>query len=225
MADTKRSSNTASWSRRILGFLIGLFGAAAILGVFFKIIKWDHYEIFMVVGFIGEAAAFVVMGLLELFSPSSEKGEAPEKAPDAAPVDTVAREAADEVVAELTTTMHRMVEEQVNENLSRMMLALARTTKQFSSDMHALGNEMQEARQTIEEMRGELEHVVTDELERDAEALGHGMRQLSSSVASTGALVETMQADLERMSRHFSGFNHPPSPTTDPSSVNGRTHQ
>ena len=41
----------------VLGFFIGIFGAMAILGVFFKILKLPYFEIFMVIGFVGEAVA------------------------------------------------------------------------------------------------------------------------------------------------------------------------
>src|SRR6056297_133147 len=70
--------------KKVLGFFIGIFGALAILGVFFKILKYPNWELFMQLGFIGEAAAFVIMGSLELgqafMMDTPEKGEAPASA-------------------------------------------------------------------------------------------------------------------------------------------------
>ena len=57
----------------ILGFFIGIFGAMAILGVFFKILKLPYFVIFMVIGFVGEAAAFVIMGVFSLIGSFSAK--------------------------------------------------------------------------------------------------------------------------------------------------------
>src|SRR5690554_4820588 len=52
----------------ILGMFIGIFGALAILGVFFKIANYPGWEVMMAIGFIGEAGAFIVMGIFAMIA-------------------------------------------------------------------------------------------------------------------------------------------------------------
>ncbi|MEM9667090.1 MAG: hypothetical protein AAF970_19340, partial [Bacteroidota bacterium] len=70
MAETQ--SKGAARLNGLIGLLVGIFGALAILGVTAKILKWDSllgfdYNTVIMVGFMGEAAAFVAMGLLAFF--------------------------------------------------------------------------------------------------------------------------------------------------------------
>ena len=69
------ASQSNPWKARfpyIIGFaglLIGVFGAFAIYGVYAKIEHWDGYKFYMQIGFMGEMAALVLMGLIGMVKP------------------------------------------------------------------------------------------------------------------------------------------------------------
>ncbi len=50
----------------VLGFLMGVFGATAIIGVLFKFAEFPHFMPVMLIGFGGEAAVLLCMGVLYL---------------------------------------------------------------------------------------------------------------------------------------------------------------
>lgn len=196
----------------VLGLLIGLFGALAILGVFFKIAKYPNYEIFMAVGFFGEAAAFVIMGLFSLINGfSGKRGEEGRAAGDGAAVPAMSgaafeealREASDELRGELRT----LVRQGFAQNLQTLTEAVRRDVELFGEEMRELGTEMQNARHSVHAMRMELDRVASGQLPADAEQLGRGMRQLADGMADAGAAVEQMRADLREMALRFHAFN------------------
>ncbi|MDX1741726.1 MAG: hypothetical protein R3178_10545 [Rhodothermales bacterium] len=176
----------------LLAFFIGIFGALAILGVFFKILKLEHYEVFMKVGFIGEAAAFVVMGVFELLG-----SMVPSSAPSTASAGTSAR----------TKTQVREIETRIKSEVDSLFLALGEDVKRFQSEVRELGAEMELARKTIHGMRAQLDQVASGRLADDAGALGNGMSQLGSEMRSAGSSVQRIRTELEDMADRFSFFN------------------
>ena len=220
--------------RSVLGFLIGIFGALAILGVFFKIIKYEFlgigWETFMVAGFIGEALAFVVMGIFELFGAFQRNKEVvveDERAHMLAPeplsqeqMNAVLRErmeeVADEVTAsfrtmmqDLTRSYHQVLGESIRGDLDEIVSSMAQETQRFGDEMRALGEEMGRAQHAVHGMRGELDKVVTGDLANDAERLGSGMKRLGGEMEHAGSAVERIRADLDEMATRFRGFNSP----------------
>ena len=220
--------------RSVLGFLIGIFGALAILGVFFKIIKYEFlgfgWETFMVAGFIGEAAAFVVMGLFELFGAFQRNKSVVEDdesahmlAPDSLSqeqMNAVLRQrmedVADEVTGsfrtmmqDLTSSYHKVLGESVREDLDQIVASMAQETQRFGDEMRALGEEMGRAQHAVHGMRNELDKVVTGDLASDAERLGTGMKRLGGEMEHAGSSVERIRGDLEEMAARFRGFNTP----------------
>ncbi len=184
--------------RGVLAFLIGIFGALAILGVFFKILKLDNYELFMKIGFIGEACAFVVMGILELMTNFALD---PEK--DAA---TAAAASGSDHIP-LPSNLAAIVDAKLDARLDEMLVNLAGDMDHFRAEMSTLSSELAHSAGAIRHMRGQLESVATADLAGDAQALGQGMAQLGSEMASAGAAVEGMRADLDLMLQRFRGFN------------------
>ena len=216
----------------ILGLMIGIFGALAILGVFFKIAKYPNYEIFMAIGFFGEAAAFVVMGLLALVTSFVNEGEAPKGALafradagaefDAALKDTasefrgVLQEASERYLAsmdaasgEFRESMQTMLREQLGANLEGVVQAVQGDVEAFGTEMRGLGGEMGRARDAVQAMSSKMEAVATGTLAEDAERLGTGMHQLSEGMAEAGASVDRMRNDLNEMATRFRAFNGP----------------
>jgi hypothetical protein len=190
---------------KVLGFFIGIFGALAILGVFFKILKYPNWELFMQLGFIGEAAAFVIMGSLELgqafMMDTPEKGEAPASAEGGGePV---------EAGTPVRASARKMIEKKVNDDLNVMMGALGKEIKQFGGEIHEMVGEMKQARVAVQDMRTKLNEVATGDLAEDAERLGEGMNSLGAEMENAGSAVEEMRSDLDEMLRRFRQFNDP----------------
>jgi hypothetical protein len=191
---------------KVLGFFIGIFGALAILGVFFKILKYPNWELFMQLGFIGEAAAFVIMGSLELgqafMMDTPEKGEAPASSSDGGgePVDAG---------TPVRASARKMIEKKVNDDLNVMMGALGKEIKQFGGEIHEMVGEMKQARVAVQDMRSTLNEVASGDLAEDAERLGKGMNSLGTEMENAGSAVEEMRSDLDEMLSRFRQFNDP----------------
>jgi len=194
--------------KKVLGFFIGIFGSLAILGVFFKILKYPNWELFMQLGFIGEAATFVIMGSLELGqafmievpedgaeSSSSNEGRSGE------PVEAAG--------TPVRASARKMIEKKVNDDLNVMMGALGKEIKQFGGEIHEMVGEMKQARVAVQDMRSKLDEVATGDLAEDAERLGKGMNSLGAEMESAGGAVQEMRNDLDEMLRRFRQFNDP----------------
>ena len=223
----------------ILGLFIGIFGALAILGVFFKIAKYPgvDYELFMAIGFMGEAAAFIVMGLFALISGfTSKPGESASKQPTGLNGSVLTEEVAEEFRAalmataadfreklnasssafgesmqsasgEFRTSVRDALDERLGRDLGTMMDTVGEDVRHFGGEMRGLGDEMKQARTSVHAMRTELDRVATGSLPEDAERLGKGMRQLGEGMEEAGSTVDQMRNDLNEMASRFSAFN------------------
>lgn len=195
--------------KKVLGFFIGIFGALAILGVFFKILKYPNWELFMQLGFIGEAATFVIMGALELGQaflidvPDEGEGGA------ASAAEGGGKGGAVDAGTPVRASARKMIEKRVNDDLNVMMGALGKEIKQFGGEIHEMVGEMKQARVAVQNMRSKLDEVATGDLAEDAERLGEGMNSLGSEMESAGGAVQEMRNDLDEMLRRFRQFNDP----------------
>jgi len=181
--------------------------------VFFKILGGGgaRAQLFMKLGFIGEAASFVIMGCLELGqafmvdSPDEEaEGATNKEGQQVAEAGKPARASA-----------RKMMEEKVSDDLNVMMGALGKEVKQFGGEIHEMVGEMKQARMAVQDMRSKLNEVATGELAKDAERLGDGMNSLGTEMESAGSAVEEMRDDLDEMLRRFRQFNQPQNGTSD----------
>lgn len=194
----------------VLGFFIGIFGAMAILGVFFKILKLPNFELFMKIGFIGEAAAFVVMGvfaLINAFARRDEDQEAP--AVPAPTADGFDARAAARAQAEVREAVQQALEQRVTADVERMMATLSEEVGRFGTEIQHVGGELERARQAIYTMRQELDRVASGDLAGDAERLGRGMQVLGTEMTEAGGAVERLRSDLDEMAQRFRFFNDP----------------
>lgn len=205
---TKKQEAILDRITKVLGFFIGIFGALAILGVFFKILKYPNWQLFMQLGFVGEAAAFVIMGSLELGQafmmdvPSGDEGDssASSSGGGGAPVDSG---------PPVQASARKMIEKKVNDDLNVMMGALGKEIKQFGGEIHEMVGEMKQARVAVQDMRSKLNEVATGTLAEDAERLGEGMNALGAEMENAGSAVEEMRDDLDQMLQRFRQFNDP----------------
>jgi methyl-accepting chemotaxis protein len=163
----------------------------------------------MQLGFVGEAAAFVIMGSLELgqafMMDTPEKGEEPASSSGASASAGEAVEAGTPVRA----SARKMIEKKVNDDLNVMMGALGKEIKQFGGEIHEMVGEMKQARVAVQDMRTKLDEVATGDLAEDAERLGKGMNSLGAEMESAGSAVEEMRNDLDEMLKRFRQFNDP----------------
>jgi hypothetical protein len=192
------ASSNGSWLGKvkgILGFCIGIFGAMAILGVFFKIMKLDNYELFMKIGFIGEAAAFVTMGILELLA--SFRGSDQSESPSAGLTSHDL----------LPSNFGKAVDAKLDAKLDEMLVHFATDIDRFRVEMNALSGEISHSRAAVSGMRSHLEQVSTADLAGDADRMGKGMAILGTEMASAGHAVESMRSDLELLAQRFRSFN------------------
>lgn len=199
------SGKTSTWYDRtkgVLAFFIGIFGAMAILGVFFKIMKYDNYVLFMQIGFIGEAAAFVTMGVLEFLGIFSTGGGSSTAVAASGSADITPK-----VQEAVVSTFVRAVEAKLDTQLDGMIAGLSQEVDQFSDEMRALGSELALSRNAIHGMRAELDAVASGDLAGDAARLGQGMAVLGSEMAGAGQTVEVVRAEIENMANRFRNFN------------------
>lgn len=216
---TKKQEAILDRITKVLGFFIGIFGALAILGVFFKILKYPNWQLFMQLGFVGEAAAFVIMGSLELGQafmmdvPSGDEGDSSTSSTGGggAPVDSG---------PPVQASARKMIEKKVNDDLNVMMGALGKEIKQFGGEIHEMVGEMKQARVAVQDMRSKLNEVATGTLAEDAERLGEGMNALGAEMENAGSAVEEMRDDLDQMLQRFRQFNDPQVTSTGISDTN-----
>lgn len=181
--------------RGVLAFFIGIFGALAILGVFFKIMKVGNYELFMKVGFVGEAGAFIVMGVLELITSWFQNPES----------SSIAESSSGHTP--MPSNLTAMLDAKLDSKLDVLLTHLAGDIENFRQEMTTLSGELSHSAGAVRNMRAQLESVASADLAHDAQVLGQGMAQLSSEMAGAGSAVEAMRSDLEFMVHRFRAFN------------------
>jgi predicted nucleic acid-binding Zn-ribbon protein len=208
MADST-SSSFLDAVEPYLQFFIGIFGALAIIGVFFKIQGYPNTELFMVLGFMGEAAAFVLMGsfvlLSHYFGPDQSQAEG------GASGEVVAVEQqppppsqAAAVGQEMRATAREMVEERLREDLDDVMEALTHEVRRFGEEMREMSNEMEHTRSTLGQMHEALGPAADGRLAEQADVLGDRMEQINAQLRQSGAKIEEGHAALERMEASLS---------------------
>jgi hypothetical protein len=162
----------------------------------------------MQLGFIGEAATFVIMGSLELGQAflievpedGAESSSAASEGRSGEPVDAG---------TPVRASARKMIEKKVNDDLNVMMGALGKEIKQFGGEIHEMVGEMKQARVAVQDMRSKLDEVATGDLAEDAERLGKGMNSLGAEMENAGGAVQEMRNDLDEMLRRFRQFNDP----------------
>jgi methyl-accepting chemotaxis protein len=209
-------SKAMSRMNGILGLFIGIFGALAILGVFFKIANYPGWEIMMAVGFIGEAGAFIIMGVFALiaglrggtdYQAVAERQESRAVAPMPAFDDEAFRAEMREMAKGLSADIKKQFETVATRDLSAAVGAVGEQTAATCDEMRALGDSLAGARQSVDAMRKTLGEAAAGHLAADAERLGMGMRSIADGMEEAGAAVEQMRRDVTLMAERFRAFN------------------
>jgi hypothetical protein len=203
------SSKLLNRANGVLGFFVGIFGALAILGVFFKIAKLPNYELFMTIGFFGEAATFVLMGFFALIGGFTAKAvasaEEADYAPAIPPPPQVDLEALGEAFRE---ELRERLHARFAADFDTAAEAMTRDVTALGAEMRGLGQEMQRARASVHTLRDQIDNAATARLAEDAATLAGEMHFLCGEVSAAGASAQRMRSDLEMMAERFHGFNH-----------------
>ncbi len=189
-----KPSRTMSRLNGILGLLIGIFGAMAILGVFFKIAKYPgvDYEFFMAVGFMGEAAAFVVMGLFALISGFTSQGAGADANTTSSAAfvsgSLLSEDIADEFRAALAVTASEFRE------------ALQTSSAGFGESMQAASSEFRASvREALDERLGHDLSAMMEGVGDDVRHFGSEMRGLGDEMQQARTAVHAMREELDRV--------------------------
>ena len=190
------STPTMSRVTHVLGFFIGICGALAILGVFFKITGGSlfgiGYEVFMKAGFMGEAGAFLIMGALELISAFLVKGDDDSRADDENEAVSVSNEPA-------AAQLRQMMDEKASEQLDELMTALGEEVKAFGREMRSMREEMRNVRSAAETMKTEMEAAGGGQLTEETEKLAGNVQRLSWQLGEAGNDMEQVQAVVQNL--------------------------
>lgn len=220
-----------TWS--LTHFLIGIFGAAAIIGVMAKIFNFEA-EIFgvlvtwkpvVLVGFVGEAIVFILMGMMRemRYVPVGEdEAEKQEPALSAGGIGEGAA-ALDEAGEKLTGEARALAQElqsvraalarqeQVYEELSTLHSVLQRASSGLSEHVGALEDNMEALQETYAE-----EAPIASELLEIRGELANSSKELRAEMEEARSAVTSMQEEVSATAQRFAEFNRP-------SDSNGRT--
>ena len=176
-----------AWVNAIVGLLVGVFGALAIIGVLFKVAKLPNWEVYMYIGFLGEAAAFVIMGIM------GARGSLQQ------------REYVDEVVGpvngevgfsgygspDYADELHSAIKDQVRTEVSRIMGTLG-------SDLEAVSARFgEDSANFSREFRAMLMEQVAPQIATDLGSLTH---QMGQAMGSLGEDVQRVSDEMRGMS-------------------------
>ena len=189
----------------LVGLLVGVFGALAIIGVLFKIAKFDNWETFMFIGFVGEAAAFVIMGVMSFFASLEQSTYVVEEEEIAVGGEYgFAGYGSPEYADEL----HGAIKDQVRTEVSRIMGTigedLGAVSARFGEDSANFSREfrqmmMEQVAPQIATDLGQLTHQMGQAmggLGEDVQRVSDEMRGMSSEMEQARGAVETMREQL-----------------------------
>lgn len=212
-----------TWS--LTHFFIGIFGAAAIIGVMAKIFNFEAHIFGMLVtwkpvvlvGFIGEAIVFIIMGMMRemRYVPVGEGEEGAEP-----PLEGGGLEEASALLGESGETLDREAralarelrslrtalsrQEEVYQELSALHGVLKRASNGLSEHVGALEDNMTSLQETYEE---ELP-IASDLLEIRGE-LASSSRELREKMDEARAAVGAMHEEVSATAERFADFNRP----------------
>jgi methyl-accepting chemotaxis protein len=185
------------WS--LTHFLIGVFGATAILGVMAKIFTFEA-EIFgylltwkpvVLVGFMGEAIVFILMGMMRemQYVPADDTEDASSTASSPTPD---ALEEEDSLSSEL-----KGAEEQLSKEAKRLARQIRDIRKDLSGQITVL-EEFNELRENLQK--------ASDNLSDHSEMLGSSMEDLKSLYESQTAMVHSIEKVQKQLSEESEGL-------------------
>lgn len=213
------------WS--LTHFLIGVFGATAILGVMAKIFNFEA-ELFgylltwkpvVLVGFLGEAIVFILMGMMRemTYVPVDDEEKQTDTSPEVASrdgeaLDSDLRAAEDELRRE-TEQLARDVESAraaltdqlaVLEELGSLRESLEHASESLSKQSDALSSNMEDL-QTLYDAQVPM----VESVENVQEKLTEESKALSAEITETRKAMKALRRQFSQAARRFEQFNQP----------------
>ncbi|NCP84651.1 MAG: hypothetical protein GW823_07105 [Bacteroidetes bacterium] len=209
-------------------FFVGIFGAMAVFGVLLKIWKkpfWGMispetgqamYDIFMPVGFLGEAIVFIIMGFM--------KGDAyievyPDEQDDSGTEDAVSSHGGVIVNMQLPDSLKRIIEEKVSaqldnkvSELTNLLVSDIQHTRNLLSDTNQMNSRIVEVAGNLNELStkirsfgdslGEFEKINSSNISKNAAAI-------SNKLESANNELQVFEDEMKKLANRFRNFNSP----------------
>ena len=203
MAEVGMTSRDAK-IQGIISLFVGIFGAIAIFGVLAKVAKFGNWEPIMMVGFIGEALAFLVMGAVALWNGFKFKEYVTEEEAFESTQVGFTGYGSPEYADEL----HTAIKEQVRTEVSRIMGSLGEdleaVSSRFGEDSASFTREfrqmlMEQVAPQMANDLGQLTHQMSQAmgaLGEDVQRVTDEMRGMSSEMEQARGAVGTMREQL-----------------------------
>lgn len=208
-------------------FFVGLFGASAVFGVLLKIWKkpfWGlvsaetgqaMYDIFMPVGFLGEAIVFIIMGFM--------KGDAyievyPDEQDDTQE-DDVSSHGGVVVNMQLPDSLKKIIEDKVSaqldnkvSELTNLLVSDIQHTRNLLSDTNQMNsrivevagnlNDLSTKIRTFGDSLGEFEKINTGNISKNAVSI-------SDRLESADKELQSFEEEMKKLANRFRSFNSP----------------
>jgi len=213
------------WS--LTHFLIGVFGATAILGVMAKIFTFEA-EIFgylvtwkpvVLVGFMGEALVFILMGMMRemQYVPADEAddgdassdGKSPNEdvslAPELKSADEALTQEAQQLAERIRAVREELAEElDVLQQFSTLREDLQEAGDSLSTHSEALGANMEDLQALYDTQTSLAESIGQFQQELSDESKG-----LGEEIAETREAMRALRDQFAQAARRFEQFNKP----------------
>ncbi|TNE72691.1 hypothetical protein EP331_06730 [bacterium] len=208
-------------------FFVGLFGAAAVFGVLLKIWKkpfWGMvspetgvalYDIFMPIGFLGEAIVFIIMGFM--------KGDAfievyPDEQDQAEGEEETAHEHGGIVVnMQLPDSLKDLIEEKVASQLddkmselSKLLVSDVEKTRNLLSETNTVNSKILDVASSLSDLSGKIKSMndTFGALEKlNAAGLSDNASSVSERLASANNELKTFEEEMKKLASRFKNFN------------------
>jgi methyl-accepting chemotaxis protein len=212
-------------------FFVGLFGASAVFGVLLKIWKkpfWGlvsaetgtaMYDIFMPVGFLGEAVVFIIMGFMkgdayiEVYPDEQEDNNATEE-------DAATHGLGGVVVnMQLPDSLKKIIEDKVSaqldnkvSELTNLLVSDIQHTRNLLSDTNQMNGKIVEVAGNLNELStkiksfgdslGEFEKINSSNISKNAAAI-------STKLESANNELQVFEDEMKKLANRFRNFNSP----------------
>ncbi len=207
-------------------FFVGLFGAMAVFGVLLKIWKkpfWGAvspetgqtmYEIFMPVGFLGEAIVFIIMGFMkgdafiEVYPDEQDQADEEEVASshDGIIVNMQLPESLKELIEEKVSTQ---LDGKVSE-LTKLLVSDVEKTRNLLSETNTINTKILDVASSLGDLSGKIK-TVSESLgafeKVNAAGLSENASNVSERLSSANTELKTFEEEMKKLAARFKNFN------------------
>lgn len=207
-------------------FFVGLFGAMAVFGVLLKIWKkpfWGlispetglaMYEIFMPIGFLGEAIVFIIMGFM--------KGDAfievyPDEQDQVDESEALSEHERIVVNMQLPDSLKELIEEKVSaqldgkvSELTKLLVADVEKTRNLLNETNTINSKILDVASSLSDLSGKIKSV-SDSLGAfesvNAAGLSENASNVSERLLSANTELKVFEEEMKKLAARFKNFN------------------